>query len=54
MKSLADLERDRESLKIAFEAAYRVGDCESEAWSMKELMELDQKIKEARARERGQ
>ena len=41
---LLALERQRESAKLAFEAAYRVGDLEAEALAMQELQRLDREI----------
>lgn len=48
MDKLAALEAERVSKKLAFEAAYRVGDAESEEWAMRELIELDKQIAEER------
>ena len=53
MNTLERLEAERESAKLAFEAAWRTGCPESEAWAMKELIELDRKIQEAKARDNG-
>lgn len=48
MKTATELEAERASAKLRFEAAYRVGDCEAEAWAIRELMQIDEQIKEAR------